>query len=83
MPSSGIQHVYNWWITGVATREYDNTVYHEYHSLVPRPPSFVVIRRPGKEARRTCQYAHTHPMMYCILVLFMKISDRNLSKSIY
>ena len=61
-------------------------VYHEYHSLVPRPPSFVLISiktwRPGNEARCTCQHAHTHPTIYCI-VLFMKISDRNFSKSIY
>ena len=61
-------------------------VYHEYHSLVTRPPSFVLINiktwRPGNEARCTCQHAHTHPTIYCIL-LFMKISDRNFSKSIY
>ena len=86
MPSSGIKHVYKWWITGVATRDDDNTGIPWYHSLVPRPPSFVLISiktwRPGNEARCTCQHAHTHPTIYCIL-LFMKISDRNFSKSIY
>ena len=25
MPSSGIKHMYKWWITGVATQDYDNT----------------------------------------------------------
>ena len=74
-------------ITGVATRDYDNTGVYSTMSttaLFPGPPPFgIKTWTPGNEARRTCQLVHTYPTMYCILlVLFMEISDRNLSKSI-
>ena len=47
----------------------------EYRSLIPRSLPFVFtsikMGRTGNEARSTCQLAHTHPTMYCLLLVLL------------
>ena len=53
MPSSGIKHMYSWWMTGVATRDYDNTGVPWVPQSCSQPPSFVLIsiKQGGLEMR--------------------------------